>query len=312
LNRVSVIVPLYNKAKYISKTLNSVVKQTHTDWEIIVVDDGSTDNSLNIVLDFRYTLPKDQAARIKIIHQENSGQWHARYKGLNSAYGEFVALLDADDLWSPRKLEIQLAYLNRFPKIDLILTNYCIYSEGGTGPKAVSFRPIEKRLMGWLSTEYFGGLVESTGLFRIKFLQNHMDPNSPDMSGGLGLCIKAMQLGSIDCTYEYLSAYIDSLDGWHLRKDDLVKSFEILSRDQDISEEIRFKMELGLERHLYFWQFRRGTTAMRLQIIVDLIMRMRLGHLSYALKSISRSLVARSRFLLIKRGMSELRAIAEN
>ena len=306
---VSVIVPLYNKAKYIRKTLTSVVKQTHPEWEIIVVDDGSTDNSLKVVLDYKNSLPRDQAVRIKVLHQNNLGQWHARYKGLSSAKGEFVAMLDADDLWSPKKLEFQLEYLDKFPDIDLVLTNYCIYSEGGKRPKAVSFTPVEKRILGWANTEYYGGLVESTGLFRRKFLENHMEASFPGMSGGLQLCIKALQLKRIGCTEKYLSAYIENLEGWHFRKDDLVKSIEVISRNEDINEYIRSKMKIGLERHLFFWYFRQGSIIKRLQLISDLVTRTRIGHVIYAFKSISRSLVAQIRFLRIKGDISELEAI---
>lgn len=96
---ISVIIPLYNKAHTIVNTLNSVFNQTYQNFEVIIVDDGSTDNGIKIILQ-NYT---DE--RIRIISQKNAGVSAARNKGIDEAKGEWIAFLDADDEWLPNYLE---------------------------------------------------------------------------------------------------------------------------------------------------------------------------------------------------------------
>jgi len=101
--RVSVIVPLFNKAPYIERALSSVAAQTYRDFELIVVDDGSTDEGPRIVEAFT-DLP------IHLIRQENAGPGAARNRGLELAQGELVAFLDADDEWLSNYLRRAFAY----------------------------------------------------------------------------------------------------------------------------------------------------------------------------------------------------------
>ena len=89
---VSIITPCYNGGKYISETIESVMAQSYKNWEMLIVDDGSKDNSADIVNSYSV---KDQ--RIKLIQQENRGSAAARYNGIRQASGQYIALLDADD-----------------------------------------------------------------------------------------------------------------------------------------------------------------------------------------------------------------------
>jgi glycosyltransferase involved in cell wall biosynthesis len=102
--KVSVIIPAYNSENTIAKTINSVIKQTVEDWELIVINDGS------IVSSF-----KDE--RIKVFSYPNAGGNISRNRGLDLATGEFVSFLDADDLWTPDKLELQLQLLQENPQV---------------------------------------------------------------------------------------------------------------------------------------------------------------------------------------------------
>ncbi|HET6995264.1 MAG TPA: glycosyltransferase [Chitinophagaceae bacterium] len=105
---VSVIMPAYNAEKYISEAIESVIQQTYTHWELIVVDDGSTDNTAAIIKNYT---AKD--SRIRYIQQPHQRQARARNNGLFHASGELIAFLDADDIWMPGKLEVQVDIMHR-------------------------------------------------------------------------------------------------------------------------------------------------------------------------------------------------------
>ena len=122
--RVSVIIPLFNKAPFIERALRSVVSQTFTDFEIIVVDDGSTDGGLRIVEKFN-------DSRLHIIRQENAGPGAARNRGLQEARGEFVAFLDADDEWLPEYLAESLHSLDEpGTKAEAVVSGYFEHPAG--------------------------------------------------------------------------------------------------------------------------------------------------------------------------------------
>lgn len=116
----SVVVVAYNHAKYIASTIESVLQQTYQDFEIIVLDDGSTDNTQDIVSSF-------SDKRIKYFYQENSGlPACARNKGISLCTGKYIALLDGDDFWHNNKLEKCRQVLNDMPEVGLICNNEAI------------------------------------------------------------------------------------------------------------------------------------------------------------------------------------------
>jgi glycosyltransferase involved in cell wall biosynthesis len=110
---VSVIIPVYNGEVYLEKTLESALSQDPQPLELIVVDDGSTDTTAQIA--------QDRHPRIRYIYQANAGTPAARNRGLGMARGEIVGFLDADDLWSPGKIDIQTQHLGRHPSVDIVL-----------------------------------------------------------------------------------------------------------------------------------------------------------------------------------------------
>jgi teichuronic acid biosynthesis glycosyltransferase TuaG len=104
---ISVITPCYNSARYIGQTIESVLAQTYQNWEMIIVDDCSTDNSFQLAREYA---EKDK--RIRVYRQEqNSGAALARNKAIMESHGKYVAFLDSDDLWLPEKLEKQLRFM---------------------------------------------------------------------------------------------------------------------------------------------------------------------------------------------------------
>ena len=103
---VSIITPCYNGAKYIRETIDSVIAQTYPKWEMIIVDDGSKDNSAEIVRGYT-----DE--RIHLIQQKNAGSAAARNNGIRQCNGQYIALLDADDLWKQDFLKKQIAFMKK-------------------------------------------------------------------------------------------------------------------------------------------------------------------------------------------------------
>ncbi|MEO0868732.1 MAG: glycosyltransferase family 2 protein, partial [Cyanobacteria bacterium J06642_11] len=112
---VSVVVPLYNKAAHVQRTLVSILTQTYSPYEVIVVNDGSTDDGPSLV-----QAMEDE--RIQLVHQDNQGPGSARNRGLGMATAPYVAFLDADDEWLPTFLEVTLGHLQRQPDCVLCLT----------------------------------------------------------------------------------------------------------------------------------------------------------------------------------------------
>lgn len=137
---VSVIIPVYNGAKYIAEAMESVRAQNYDLLEIIVVDDGSTDDTPSIVRSFE---------DIRYIHQANQGVAGARNTGIENSRGELIAFLDADDYWAANKLNIQVGCMLKHPRIGYTLGRQRNFLESGTS------RPF------WLREEHL--LEEHTG-----------------------------------------------------------------------------------------------------------------------------------------------------
>ena len=132
---VSVVIPLYNKEPHISMTLNSVLSQTFQEFEVIIVDDGSTDKSAKVVKSF--TDP-----RIRLIQQENAGVSAARNKGIEEAKADLIAFLDADDEWTPSFLETVLRLKKKYPEVGAYATAYNILKLGHLKPAKYNAIPL--------------------------------------------------------------------------------------------------------------------------------------------------------------------------
>lgn len=121
---VSIIMPAYNAAKYIGAAIESIVAQTYSNWELLIVDDGSVDKTAAIVEQYQ-----QQDERVRYTYQINARQGRARNNGLKQAKGQYIAFLDADDLWLPDKLQIQVAALLHEPDIDLVFSDAYIFDK---------------------------------------------------------------------------------------------------------------------------------------------------------------------------------------
>lgn len=130
MNRVSVIVPCYNREETIGPAMRSIIKQTCYDeiLEIIVVDDGSEDNSKQVIREW-----EDRCGKLKYMYQENQGVSAARNTGIEHSSGDFIAFLDADDVWLQKRLESQLCFVEKHPDVGLLYTDVYTFGEGVKG-----------------------------------------------------------------------------------------------------------------------------------------------------------------------------------
>lgn len=127
--KFSVIIPLYNKAPYVRKALETVCTQTCRDYEIIVINDGSTDNSAIIAEEYLNSI---DGISYKILQQKNAGVAAARNNGVAQANGDYLAFLDADDWWEPTYLERMAQLIEDYPDAGLYACNYVYYKPGKT------------------------------------------------------------------------------------------------------------------------------------------------------------------------------------
>jgi glycosyltransferase involved in cell wall biosynthesis len=153
--KVSVVIPTYNYAHFLGETIRSVLDQTFTEFELIIVDDGSTDNTREVVAGF-----KDP--RIIYIYQENRGVSAAQNNGINASTGGYIAILGSDDLWLPRNLELKVKVLDSRPEVALVCSDAYYFdnetgatlhrlwegtpSHPGVDPRRASQRPLRELL----------------------------------------------------------------------------------------------------------------------------------------------------------------------
>lgn len=143
--KVSVIIPAYNQGVYLGKAVQSVLDQTYPDFDIVIVDDGSTDNTADIARGF-----KDQ--RIRYIYQENRGLSAARNTGIQNSDGELLTFLDSDDLFFPDKLEVLVAELEQHPEVGFVAGQAVLIDENGNPLGEVFNTPLPEdpaRLLLW-------------------------------------------------------------------------------------------------------------------------------------------------------------------
>src|SRR5215813_2432040 len=123
---VSVVVPTFNRAYCIENTINSALSQTYDHLELIVIDDGSSDGTEELILSKYGADP-----RVRYVFQPNGGVSNARNHGIRLARGGFIALLDSDDLWEPWKLELQVAVMNHLPHVGMVWTDMVAINPNG-------------------------------------------------------------------------------------------------------------------------------------------------------------------------------------
>ena len=137
----SVVVPLYNKEQHIARCIKSIMDQTFPDFELIVVNDGSTDGSMDIVAGF-------EDERLQCIHTENQGVSAARNRGIAEATSKYIALLDADDYWLPQHLESCHEIINAWPQqVDIYCSGYQVILSRRKTIKAHLSSPVSEAMV---------------------------------------------------------------------------------------------------------------------------------------------------------------------
>lgn len=202
--RVSVVIPTYNSATLTAETVASVLAQTAPADQILVVDDGSTDDTAQRIRSF--------GSPVRYLFQHNAGPSAARNRGVSAATGEWVAFLDGDDVWHPRKLELQKAALARRP--DLVLLGHRTYDWPGTHPEIVG-RPdavfAEVNLDDLLIRNAF---VTSTLLVRTEALRA-AGPFDPELRGpeDYDMWLRVARLGTVANLSLALTGYRSATPG---------------------------------------------------------------------------------------------------
>jgi glycosyltransferase involved in cell wall biosynthesis len=178
MKKISVIIPIYNGEKYITETIQSIISQTYPIFEIIVINDGSTDGSLQIIENI-----SKEFSNVIILNQKNSGPAAARNNGIRNSSGEYIAFCDADDIWVPDKIEKQMKI---FQNTDVRL----VYS----GMKSFGFTN---------DTFLYNGKNSARNLFKQNYIPNSSVVLHKSVIEKVGLLYESKSFFSIDEDYQY-------------------------------------------------------------------------------------------------------------
>jgi len=228
--KVSAIIPTYNSSEYIRTTIQSVINQTYKNIEVIIIDDGSTDNTTDIIHQY---FPE-----INIIHQENGGASKARNTGINIATGELIAFLDSDDLWLPNKIEKQVAVFKDNSNVGLVTTEQIFFNDTGdfgkSHKKSSLFQGDIKRNIFWNSGLTTSSIMVRTSVLNVTGNFRTELPTAEDDNLWLRIAFNS----DIYLVQEYLTKYrvtVNSLSrGNNARKNifnGVSKHIELLNKD---------------------------------------------------------------------------------
>lgn len=195
--KVSIITPCYNNEEHIAQTIESVLKQTHSNFELIIIDDCSTDNTTNVIKQF------NDERIVLIINKENSGAAFSRNEGIKRATGDYIAFLDGDDLWMETKLEEQLKFMID-NKYDFSCTEYIEIDENNnelgaklTGPDVITHKK-------YLCVDYSGCL---TVMYRRDLFPDLQIPNTIKKRNDYALWIRLSERSNCYFLKKVLAKY---------------------------------------------------------------------------------------------------------
>ncbi len=165
----SVIIPTFNSSAFIEKAINSVLKQTFKDWELLIIDDNSSDNTVSIIKNFK------NEKNIKVIKSPfNLGAATARNIGIKKSKGRYIAFLDSDDYWLPNKLALQFKFLKNNTDCPIVCSNYFLeFSSSNDKLKQIKFR----ELIYFKDIIRTNSIMTSSAVFDSKLVSNIYMPN---------------------------------------------------------------------------------------------------------------------------------------
>ena len=190
--KVSIIVPSYNYAKFLPFALDSIMAQTMTDWECVIVDDGSKDDTWHVA---RAYVNKD--GRFRYVYQQNSGLSAARNMGMNVGTGEYLQFLDADDMIDAEKLYLQSAYLDKHPEVDIL------YGDEGFFHTDSPDEKLKGRDKSYNREQYLKVSGSGEALVKALSVNNFISVSSPLVRRSL-----VAKVGNFDTSYK-------SYEDWH-------------------------------------------------------------------------------------------------
>jgi len=246
----SVLVATYNQAKYLRETLDSVRRQTFTDWELVVVDDGSTDDTPRVIADWLESVDEGMRARVQVLRQENAGQSAAFEAGFELCRGRYIALLDSDDRWLPERLSVMASEATADP--DAVLLFHPMWVIDADGKRTGDVRPRRstvctgdvrdriRRSGMHVVTSLTSGLVIRADVFRkLLPMPTRRFRSAADSYLALGSCLS----GPIRAVPARLGEYRIHQDGNYIRR---IMSPEGLERQIEIQKTI--STHLGLQK----------------------------------------------------------------
>lgn len=261
---VSVVIPTYNKKNWIRETLESVANQTYTEWECVLVDNGSTDGTIEEIANF----VGSHSGNWKIIRlEDNIGPSGARNAGILASRGDFIALLDGDDLWSPDKIAFQVKFMQDNIDVALTLTSFLVFSKAPKRIRFVGSKSVRSLIHGWLSMSGFGGLVESTGMFRKSELNPSLLFDKAYMgSEGLDFVIKWNAQKKVSFLSDPLTYYRISENQLHTNEEAIKENMQRLTRALSLSQPYKSKISKSQEAYFFVSSVARGVISVRLII----------------------------------------------
>ena len=250
---VSVVIPAYNASRFLPESLRSILDQSWQDLECIVVDDGSTDDTAEVVRAI-------DDVRLRYHRVERGGVAHARNTGMSIATGEWVAILDADDVWQPDKLHMQLAAASAVPGSGLVLCGYYVSSPVLSPQYRVIPADSHRTMERWLLLEGNGPAFGSTAMFRRALVEEVGGfDESLSTSADLEFAWRLAQSAAVVTVAEPLVFYRSH--GGQMHRDmavferDMLRVFDIVLADEAV---LRARGEANLYTRLALDHLRHG------------------------------------------------------
>lgn len=270
--KFSVVIPAYNQGKFLGETIQSVLDQTFTDFEIIVVDDASPDNTAEIVKQFT-------DARIKyLLHPENRGLPAARNTGMRASSGDFIALLDADDLFHTKKLELHLKYLENHPEIGASFNSRFELNYSADTIRdiyRVNDHPNLKELSLGFPFAPSDMVIRREWAFKVDLFDEKCIYGAEDLDFPCRLSLEGCQFGRVDRALNYRRHHsIREKKNLIARRDDWMYALEKVFADPRCPDEVRNLRNRAFTEHyivLVYLAFAQGETEIGQEFLREAI-----------------------------------------